>query len=224
MVAIIDYGAGNLMSISKAVQWLAGACCVTSDPGAAGSADAIILPGVGAFGPAARMMRENGLAQSIGAAARQNRPVLGICLGMQLLFETSEESPGVPGLGLIEGRVIRFPEGGRVPHLGWNTVEPFAGPLFDGAGGEAPGCETRFYFAHSYLAVPSDPCVITSYTEHIVRFPSSVRDGSLFGVQFHPEKSGSAGLRLLRKFLEFAGEEVSGCSSYPLLTYSEGSA
>lgn len=224
MIAIIDYGAGNLMSISKSLQRFSRSCVVTSDPRTAGSADAIILPGVGAFGPAVRLLRESGLAGLICAAVRENRPVLGICLGMHLLFEGSDESPGARGFGVFEGGVTRLPEDERVPHLGWNSVESVSGPLFDGPCGSMPRGETRFYFAHSFRAIPQDPGVITSYTEHGTRFPSSVRRGSVFGVQFHPEKSGSAGLVLLRNFLRFAGEEAECCSSYPLSTCWKGSA
>ncbi|NPV70978.1 MAG: imidazole glycerol phosphate synthase subunit HisH [Firmicutes bacterium] len=196
MVAIIDYGAGNLMSISKAVLKLGFECSVTSDPDTVRRARSVILPGVGAFGPAAGFLRSTGMDAAVREAAGEGRPLLGICLGMQLMFEGSEEGEGVAGLELLKGRVSRLPAGIRVPHLGWNTVESQSGPLFAGLDGER-----WFYFAHSYSVEPVDPAVVTSHTTHGIRFPSSISSGAVCGVQFHPEKSGAAGLELLDNFL-----------------------
>ena len=204
MVAIIDYGAGNLRSISKAIARLGLECAVTDDPGSIEAAGAVVLPGVGAFGAAARRLKDTGADQALLKAVETGRPILGICLGMQLLFEESEESPGVPGLGVLGGRVERLRGGMRVPHLGWNTADDACGPLFagiveEGAAGRGPW----FYFAHSYVVRPADRSIVSSTTEHGERFPSSIRSRNVFGVQFHPEKSGSTGLRLLLNFLNW---------------------
>lgn len=227
MVVIVDYGAGNLMSISKALHRLGADSRITQDLDEILRAKSIILPGVGSFGPAMRLLRETGAAEALRQAAGSGVPVLGICLGMQLMFDGSEEGPGTGGLGFFEGNVRRLPGSSvRIPHLGWNTIESPEGPLFDGVD---PG--SQFYFAHSFWASPGDPGVVTSHTTYGIRFASSVARGSLFGVQFHPEKSGRTGLALLRNFLGLGGwdhrgkfvGEVLACSSYPRSICSKGS-
>jgi imidazole glycerol-phosphate synthase subunit HisH len=192
-VLLFDYGTGNLHSLRKALE-LQGARVVIGTE--TGSADAIVLPGVGAFGAAAR--RLDPYREAIRRTAGEGRPVLGICLGMQLLLDESAEGPG-DGLGLVPGTVRRV-RAARVPHMGWNVVLPVAEePILRGVGGE------RFYFAHSFVAEPRQTGAATAMTTHETdTFPAVLRAGSAVGTQFHPEKSGSAGLRLLRNFLEAA--------------------
>jgi glutamine amidotransferase len=198
MIVIVDYGMGNLRNVRAAFQELKSPAVVTSEPGAIDGADLLILPGVGAFGEAVRRIDDLGLRAPIARFAEAGKPLLGVCLGMQLLFEQSEESPGMKGLGLLPGAVVKFGNGLKVPHVGWNDVIPSgSGPLFDGvARGEC------FYFVHSYF-VPDCRFAI-AHTEYGVRFASAVQSGNIFGVQFHPEKSQSAGLRLLQNLLTLA--------------------
>lgn len=188
---LFDYGTGNLHSLRKALELQGATVRVGMD---LDRAEGLVLPGVGAFGAAAERLASR--AEPVRAAAAVGLPVLGICLGMQLLFDASEEGPGA-GLGLVAGTVRRL-QASRVPHMGWNRVEG-TDPLLDGVAGE------RFYFANSYAADPAEPRDVIGWTTHEgVRFPSVVRRGSVVGTQFHPEKSGAAGLRLLRNFLEGA--------------------
>ena len=192
-IVLFDYGTGNLHSLRKALERRGADVRIGAETG---DADALVLPGVGAFGAAAARLAPH--ADAIRAAAADGLPVLGICLGMQLLLDDSEEGPG-RGLGLVPGRVRRL-RARRVPHMGWNRVRP-AGPdpLF-GASGD------RFYFANSYAADPSDPADVAAWVEHEgVRFPAAVRRGTVVGTQFHPEKSGRAGLDLLGRFLAGVG-------------------
>lgn len=189
-VAILDYGMGNLRSVARAVARAAGEPVLTSDPSEAGRADAMVVPGVGAFGACMDGLRERGLDRAVLEFADGGRPLLGVCLGMQVLFEGSEEGD-VAGLGLLRGRVVRLPSDVKVPHMGWNQVtwkapHPFAEGLSDGE---------RFYFVHSYACLPEDD-VIAGETEHGMRFAAAVGRDDLFGTQFHPEKSGDAGLRI----------------------------
>ena len=194
MTAIVDYRAGNLTSVKYALAAIGAEATVTSDPRVVASADRVVFPGVGAAKSAMRSLAELGLVDAVREAAA-TKPFLGICLGMQILFEHTEEDGGVDTLGVIPGQVRRFPDvpGFKVPEIGWNDVEP-TGP--DGllAGGEA------FYFVHSYYA---EICPFTagrtSYAG--VDFTSAVRKGNLFATQFHPEKSGRAGLALLKRFM-----------------------
>ncbi|MDI7246488.1 MAG: imidazole glycerol phosphate synthase subunit HisH [Bacillota bacterium] len=210
MIAILDYGIGNLMSVHKALQKLGYSSEVTREPGLIMRADALILPGVGAFGEAMDFLERSGLVMTVKEFLEGNRPVLGICLGMQMLFEKSEEAPWARGLSVLPGVVkrLRFAPGpgspaGRppkVPHMGWNRVKSRArNMLLD----SIPD-ESYFYFAHSYYAAPEDPSVVAGETfygaDTGVVMPSVVARGLVFGVQFHPEKSGDVGLALLRNF------------------------
>ena len=203
-VAVIDYGSGNLRSVEKALQH-AGAEAVHCD-----SADAletcvsIVLPGVGSFGDCARSLQERGLTAPLRAWLAAGRPYLGICLGYQILFEGSDESPDAAGLGHWRGRVVRFPAqpGLKVPHMGWNTLQRRAAePLFDGVTDPI-----HVYFVHSYFPAPDDAGLVTATSAHGVEFAAAARSGRVHGVQFHPEKSQAAGLRMLGNFVrESAG-------------------
>ena len=210
MIAIIDYDAGNIRSVEKALAMLGEAPVITRDPALLRAADGVILPGVGAFGDAMNRLREYGLAEVIREIARENRPFLGICLGLQLLFESSEESPGVDGLGIVKGRILRIPDGreesGRprkIPHIGWNSLAfPKEGRLFAGL---PEG--TYVYFVHSYY-LKAEEDIVTARTEYGVSIDASVEKGNLFACQFHPEKSSEAGLRILQNFVELVREGV----------------
>lgn len=208
MIAIIDYDAGNIRSVEKALAMLREAPVITRDPALLRAADGVILPGVGAFGDAMNRLREYGLAEVIREIARENRPFLGICLGLQLLFESSEESPGVDGLGILKGRILRIPDGreesGRprkIPHIGWNSLTfPKEGRLFAGLPEE-----TYVYFVHSYY-LKAEEDIVTARTEYGVPIDASVEKGNLFACQFHPEKSSEAGLRILQNFVDLVRE------------------
>ncbi|WP_256758300.1 imidazole glycerol phosphate synthase subunit HisH [Cohnella sp. WQ 127256] len=199
MIAIIDYGMGNLHSVSKAVERLGCEMIVTSDPEQILAADGAILPGVGAFGDAMGNLRETGLVDVVKAYAASGKPLLGICLGMQLLFTESEEHGVHQGLDLLPGRVVRFQGDFKVPHMGWNELEfKQSSPLFEGV---EPG---HVYFVHSYHALPelsSDLLAVSDYHQPVTAI---VGRGSLFGMQFHPEKSGELGMALLEKFVGLA--------------------
>lgn len=191
-VLLFDYGTGNLHSLAKALESQGARVRVGADPG---DADAVVLPGVGAFGAAAARLAPH--AQTLTTAAAAGLPVLGICLGMQLLMDASDEGTG-RGFGLIPGKVVRL-TARRVPHMGWNTVAPGDEPLFDGIR------DQRFYFANSFVAAPDDAATIAATVRHEATvFPAALRRGTVLGTQFHPEKSGAAGLRLLRNFLRGA--------------------
>jgi imidazole glycerol-phosphate synthase subunit HisH len=205
-VAVIDYGMGNLRSVAKAIEHVAPGCAVrvTSDPGAVMQASRVVFPGQGAMPDCMREMDARGLRSVIVAAARE-KPFLGICIGLQMLFERSEEGD-VAGLGLLRGAVRRFPAaamvdglGGKlkVPHMGWNEVhQTQAHPLWDGI---AAG--SRFYFVHSYFVEPADPALTAGCSRYPFSFACAVAQANIFAVQFHPEKSHAAGLRLLANFM-----------------------
>jgi glutamine amidotransferase len=197
MIAIIDYGVGNLRSVEKALEAVGAQATVTSDPGAIGEAGRIVLPGVGAFGECARRLRESGLDKLVLEAVEKNKPVLGLCVGLQLMFDEGHEFGVHKGLGLMRGRVVRFPEDGpRVPQIGWNQIEDVKPhPLVEGL---AEGA--YFYFVHSYRVEADDEGDVLAVTDYGVRYPSICGRGSVCGVQFHPEKSQDAGLRLLANF------------------------
>ena len=198
MVAIIDYDAGNIRSVEKAVRYLGKEVTVTSEPEEILAADRVILPGVGAFGDAMKRLHAMGLVEVIRQAADRGTPFLGICLGLQLLFEKSEESPGVPGLGLLRGEILRLPElpGLKVPHIGWNSLKyPNPGRLFRGIPEDS-----YVYFVHSYYLKAQDEGIVTATTEYGTLVHASVESGNLFACQFHPEKSSETGLTILENF------------------------
>ena len=200
MVAIIDYDAGNIKSVENAVRFLGHEVKVTADAGEILSADHIILPGVGAFGDAMQRLRAANLEGTIRQAVEAGKPFLGICLGLQLIFEESEESPGVKGLALLPGRIKRIPDGDgrKVPQIGWNDLSfPRQSRLFEGVP------EGRYvYFVHSYYLEAGDPADVAARTEYGVRIDAAVEHGNLFACQFHPEKSERIGMQILRNFLE----------------------
>lgn len=199
MVAIIDYDAGNIRSVEKAVRYLGKEAVVTSEPEEILAADRVILPGVGAFEDAMKRLHAMGLVEVIRQAADRGTPFLGICLGLQLLFEKSEESPGVPGLGLLQGEILRLPElpGLKVPHIGWNSLKyPNPGRLFRGIPEDS-----YVYFVHSYYLKAQDEGIVTATTEYGTLVHASVESGNLFACQFHPEKSSETGLTILENFL-----------------------
>ncbi|PZE19303.1 imidazole glycerol phosphate synthase subunit HisH [Paenibacillus xerothermodurans] len=198
MIAIFDYGMGNLHSVSKAVERLGYQALVTSNEAEIMQADGSILPGVGAFGDAMQQLRETGLDDTARRYAANGKPLLGICLGMQLLFTRSEEHGSYEGLNLLPGRVVRFNGRYKVPHMGWNRLEyKQPSPLF------ANVAEGHVYFVHSYYALPeqsSDLLAVTDYNEQVAAI---VGRDNVFGMQFHPEKSGETGMQLLGNFLGF---------------------
>lgn len=199
ITGVIDYGAGNLHSVCNALKHLGIANRLVSAPGQLREVDALIFPGVGAFGDCARTLLRQDLVAPIRDWVLSNRPFLGICLGYQVLFETSEECPGTPGLNAFAGRVVRFADDGtlKIPHMGWNAARPTnAGdPLWDGL-----PADPHFYFVHSYYPVPDDRDLVGSWTDYGSAFASSIRRGNIAATQFHPEKSQQAGLRLLENF------------------------
>ena len=196
MIAIIDYGLGNLASVKYALDRLKVESSLTSDRLAIASADGVILPGVGAFGRAMEQLGQLDLAEATRATALSGRPFLGICLGLQLLLAHSEEHGNQQGLGVIPGRVVRFGRDLTVPHMGWNEVrQDRPSPLFEGIDDES-----FFYFAHSYYVEPDDPVVMVASSEYGGQFASVIQRAALFGAQFHPEKSGPVGLKMLANF------------------------
>jgi imidazole glycerol-phosphate synthase subunit HisH len=197
-IAVVDYGMGNRRSVQKALEHVGVTAAITSDHEQLHAADGLVLPGVGAFPLGMQRLGELGLVQLISDRAAAGTPILGVCLGMQLLFEFSEELGRTDGLGLLSGRVRPLQTGGlRVPHIGWNEVSfERESPLL--AGLPAGGCP--FYHVHSLVPVPSDPGTVVGTTEYGERFATIVQRGSVFGVQFHPEKSSQHGLRMLENF------------------------
>ncbi|TFG69469.1 MAG: imidazole glycerol phosphate synthase subunit HisH [Thermomicrobiales bacterium] len=198
-VAVIDHGAGNLVSIDQALTTVGADGIVVADRGSLTSCDAMILPGVGAAGPAMARLKARGLADPIRAWAAAERPLLGICLGLQLLFDVSDED-GAETLGIVPGRTVRMEHAPTLPHTGWNQVEQKRShPIFDGI---VDGAD--LYFVHSYVGRPAASAqdVVLATTEHGAPFVSALARGSLLGVQFHPERSGRDGLRLLANFVD----------------------
>lgn len=203
MIAVIDYGAGNLQSVVKAFKFIGCETVVTADADELRTASAAILPGVGAFGDAMGCLRNSGMVQPALDFIASGKPFLGICLGLQLLFEGSDESPEVPGLGVLKGRICRIPEGPglKIPHIGWNSLDLLQKDgLF--AGLEA---NPYAYFVHSYYLKAADRGVVSATTQYGVTIDAAVRRGNLFATQFHPEKSGKAGLAMLRNFAAMIG-------------------
>lgn len=198
-VAIIDYGAGNLLSVANALRSLGAAPRIAATPAGLAGASHVVLPGVGAFGDCMAALAARGFAAPLREWLAADRPFLGICLGYQLLFEGSDESPGVAGLGLLPGRVVRFSGHHlKVPHVGWNAAAPTdpAAPCWAGL-----GPHPYFYFVHSFFPVPADPALVAATTSYGDTFASAIARGRLLATQFHPEKSQAAGLRLLANFL-----------------------
>jgi glutamine amidotransferase len=202
MIAIIDYGMGNLLSVSKALDHLGIENRVSDDPRDLESAGKLILPGVGAFGNAMRELENKGLVESIRAQAREGKPLLGICLGMQLIMDSSDESPGIDGLGLVAGTCKRFKSDElKIPHMGWNTISKQADvPVLR----NVPD-EEYFYFVHSYYVFPDDQACTGALTDYVLPFTSVLRSGNIMATQFHPEKSQSSGLIILREFAGLNG-------------------
>ncbi len=199
MIAIIDYGMGNLRSVQKALENVGGKTCIVAAPDGIMKADKLVLPGVGAMKPAMDKLQASGLDVAIKLFAASGKPFLGICLGFQLLFDESSEGGSVKGLGMLPGRVERFPDTVKVPQMGWNNlkiVQPGC-PMYRGVGDGR-----HVYFCHSYYAAPKDQAVIATTTEHGIAYASSVCKGNIWGVQFHPEKSQAAGLRILENFVQ----------------------
>ena len=203
MIAIIDYGAGNLQSVKKALDYLGYENTVTQDKEIIETASHIILPGVGSFGDAMESIRERGLEEIIKDSASGKKPFLGICLGLQLLFEESEESPNVKGLGVFKGRITTIPKdlGLKVPHMGWNSVSLKQN---DGIFKNIKN-NSYFYFVHSYYLSDADEEIVAGTTEYGVKIECAVQKGLVCATQFHPEKSSEVGLQLLRNFMEMEG-------------------
>ncbi len=204
MIAVLDYGIGNLRSAEKALQHLGVDAALTTDPAVARQARGVVLPGVGAFGRCMEQLRESGLEPVVHEAVEAGKPFLGICVGMQMLFDASEESPGTKGLGILPGEVRKLTvTTERLPHMGWNTLEIRTGSkLFDGIDDGS-----WLYFVHSFAPVPEDDAVIAATTEYGGTVVAAVEQGSLWATQFHPEKSAEKGLRLLRNFAEACAQE-----------------
>ncbi len=199
MIAVIDYGAGNIRSIEKALEHVGATVQVTDDPAVVAEARAVVLPGVGSGGAAMARMSERGLDEAIRQATRQGKPFLGICLGMQLLADHHAEGE-VNGLGLFRGEVRRIPRGPKIPHMGWNQVTPLiAGlPIFVNIPSDA-----YFYFAHSYYVEPQDQRGVAGVTDYGSPYCSVIATEQVWGTQFHPEKSGAVGLQLLKNFVKW---------------------
>lgn len=205
MIAIIDYDAGNLKSVEKALAYIGEESVITGDREEILKADKVILPGVGSFGDAMANLKRLGLDDVIREVAANGTPFLGICLGLQLLFESSEETPGVEGLGILKGKVLRIPdkEGLKIPHIGWNSLKlSNNGRLFQGMTGEP-----YVYFVHSYYLQAEDPAIVKATTDYSTCIHASVEQGNVFACQFHPEKSSAVGLQILKNFAAIQKED-----------------
>ncbi len=198
MIGIIDYGAGNLRSVEKAFDFLGFKAKISSESKELSKADKLVLPGVGAFGVCANSIRESKLDECIYELIDKGKPFLGICLGLQLLFDGSDESPGAEGLSVFAGGNQKIPKtpGLKIPHMGWNSIDYDKNcPIFEGMGDNP-----YVYFVHSYHIVPKDEDIICARTEYGVEIPVAVSKGNTFATQFHPEKSGDVGLKILKNF------------------------
>jgi len=203
MIAILDYDMGNLRSVSKALEKVGADCRVTRDPKVVAAADKLVVPGVGAFGDCMKNLREYGLEEPAKKFIKTGKPFLGICVGMQILMESSEESPGVSGMGILPGRVVRFSPGTqlKVPHMGWNSLKPAQGK---------PGKLLKelpepsyVYFVHSYYIEPEQKKKITTAAaEYGVNFTAAIEQDNIHATQFHPEKSQNIGLKILKNFVD----------------------
>lgn len=199
-VAVVDYDAGNTLSVTRALEKAGAGVDLTPDPDRVLAADAVVLPGVGAFGDCVKKLADRGMGSACRDAYAAGKPFLGVCVGLQVLFEGSEESPGVEGLGILPGWVRRFSSDGlKVPHMGWNQLTPVREhPVLEGLDGEA------FYFVHSYYPQPSEDGDLLATSEYGEGFCAAAGRDNLVAVQFHPEKSSRAGLRLYENFLRWA--------------------
>lgn len=199
-LAVVDYGMGNLGSVSKALEKAGARVEISESRAVFGRADGIVLPGVGAFKEAMRRLKALRLADPLREWIRRGRAFMGICLGFQLIFDESEEFGLSRGLGCFPGRVVPFPKGLRVPHMGWNSLIPAPGSALLG------GLPARpfVYFVHTYFPVPKDSALVAARTEYRIKFASAIERGNVVGVQFHPEKSQKAGLSILRNFIRLA--------------------
>jgi glutamine amidotransferase len=207
MIGIVDYDIGNLRSVQKALQHVGGEAEFVRTPAEMAQVNALVLPGVGAFGDCVRSLERSGMREDVVEWARSGRPFFGICVGYQMLFEASEEAPDCPGLGLFAGTVRRFPEGSglKVPQIGWNTLTlaQSGAPLLAGV------AEAEYaYFVHSYYVVPRDPSLVALETTYGLTFAAAIVRGNLIATQFHPEKSQRAGLKLLQNFVELANQRT----------------
>jgi imidazole glycerol-phosphate synthase subunit HisH len=199
-VAVVDYEAGNTLSVTRALEKVEARVELSPDPDRVLAADAVVLPGVGAFGDCVRKLRERGMDEACMEVYRSGKPFLGVCVALQVFFEGSEESPGVEGLGIFPGMVVRFEGNGlKVPHMGWNElVVSRPHPVLDGLSGE------DFYFVHSYYPEPAEPYDLLGESDYGVRFCAAAGRENLVAVQFHPEKSSRAGLQLYENFIRWA--------------------
>lgn len=198
MIAIIDYGAGNLQSVKKALDFIGAESVITDDPETINACDKILLPGVGSFGDAMASMEAKNLVETVKQNALSGKAFLGICLGLQLLFEESEETPGVKGLGIFKGKIRKFPAdmGLKIPHIGWNSLEiKQKDTIFK----DIPE-NSYVYFVHSYYLEAEEPDTVATVTNYGIDFHSAVGRNNIFATQFHPEKSGDVGLQILRNF------------------------
>ena len=206
MIAIIDYDAGNIKSVEKALVSLGQDVCVTRDAQEILSADKVILPGVGHFGDAMEKLHRYGLVDVIHQVVQQKKPFLGICLGLQLLFERSDEAPGVEGLGVLKGEILRIPdqEGLKIPHMGWNSLHlQNDGRLF-----QSIPEDTYVYFVHSYYLKAADEQIVKATTQYSTCIHASVEQDNVFACQFHPEKSSTWGLKMLENFANLDGRDA----------------
>lgn len=200
MIAIVDYDAGNIKSVEKALQFLGQEPVVTRDKETLLQTEKVIVPGVGAFGDAMGKMHQYGLVEVLREIAAKGTPLLGICLGLQLFFESSEETPGVEGLGLLPGKIVRIPdkEGFKIPHMGWNSIQ------INPASRLLKGIEegAYVYFVHSYYLQAENEADVAATTDYVVNIHAAAEHENIFATQFHPEKSGEIGLRILKNFIE----------------------
>jgi len=200
MIAIIDYDAGNIKSVEKAMESLGEEVIITRNKEELLAADKVILPGVGAFGDAMEKLRSYGLEAVIHEIVNKGTPFLGICLGLQLLFESSDETPGVKGLGILKGKIVKIPDdqGLKVPHIGWNSLKyPNKGKLYQGIAEDS-----YVYFVHSYYLQAEDESIVVATTDYVTHIHASVEKDNIYACQFHPEKSSKVGLQILKNFIE----------------------